>query len=136
VSDFFAKFIFYSIKMLFIVKPIMTESTDLKNHFNQSKLQQWRPQKRYSTSTSTFIVNNQSETSSSFEICIPFNDCSTQMNRTVLIILVLAFIFTCCCYYQCYEYCTVKHELDEGKLCYSQNNRCTDVFIHNNGFVT
>jgi hypothetical protein len=121
--------------MLFIVKPIMIESTDLKNHFNRSKLKQWRSEKRYSTSTSTFIVNNQSENSSSFEICIPFNDCSTQVNRTVLMILVLAFILTCCCYYQCYEYCKVKHELDKRKFQHLQNYRCNDVSIHNSGFV-
>jgi hypothetical protein len=107
----------------------MTESTKLKNHFNRTALKQWWIERRYSTST--IIANNRSETSSSYELCIPFYSCSTDVNRIVLIILVSGFILICCFHYQCYEYCMVKHKLEAQTLPSSQKYRYIVVSKYN-----
>ncbi|CAF4033612.1 unnamed protein product [Rotaria sordida] len=111
-----------------------TESTDIKNHFNQSKIKQWWIEKHYPTSIT--IVNDQSQisSSSSFEFCVPFHTCPTNLNRTILVILVSIFILGICFYYNCYEYCMVKHQLDVEKLRRLQQYQYVNNFVHNQGF--
>jgi hypothetical protein len=118
-------------KYLFLVKTIKTDSVDLNNQ--QSKLKQWLIERNRSTSTTT--ENKQLETtSSSFKFCIPFDTCSTDFNRTILIILVAISLLVCCLYYHCHEYCTVKHYLDQERFQNCQQYRCIEVSVHNKAF--
>ncbi|CAF3409580.1 unnamed protein product [Rotaria sp. Silwood1] len=120
--------------MFVLFQTSKTESIEVKNRFNQSKIKQWGNEKHYPTSTT--IVNDQSQisSSSSFEFCVPFHTCSANLNRTILVILVPIFILITCFYYNCYEYCTVKHELDVEKPRRLHLYQYVDDSIHNQGF--
>jgi hypothetical protein len=124
---------YYLIKILFLVKTMKTESIDLKNNLTQSTLKQWGIERHDSIATN--IEADQSETSSSFEFCIPFYTCPTNLNRTILTILVPIFLLICCFYYHCYEYCKVKRDLDQERFENFPQYYYIDVSVHKKTFV-
>jgi len=102
-------YILFSKKLLFLVKLIQTESHELKLNSTQSTVKEWWIERQ--DSSSTILEDNESETSNEF--CIPFYTCPTNLNRSILTIVVPIFLLICCFYYHCYEYCKVKHDLEQ-----------------------
>lgn len=78
------------------------------------------------------IVFNRSELSSKF--CIPFDTCSTNINRMILMIIAILCIASCCCYYQCYEYSRVRHDLNQTRTNNSRNYHPLKELRHNPTF--
>jgi hypothetical protein len=123
------------VKILFIVKTIETESSDLKHHDDGSRLKQWRIEKGYQGSTTT-AVNNQSQTSLLIELCIPFRSCSATFDHTILVILAAIVILMLCCHFLCYERRDNKNRgLPNGQLTKPQHYCYTNTSVHNNGFL-
>ena len=103
-------FVYYTIKILFTVENNAAVSFDQKDYFNQSKIGQWWIEKLYQRIATT--VKSPSKilpsSSTSSNVCIPFHTCSTNTNRTTLIILTSIFIVLFYFYYQCQEHSMVR----------------------------
>ncbi|UJR15956.1 hypothetical protein I4U23_002876 [Adineta vaga] len=121
----------FSILSFLVVNKSISESI---RYFNQSEAEPWSIKKRNFTSIA--IEDHESESSSSFQFCVPFHSCSKDYNHTVLLILVPIFILSYCCYYHCYEYCKVKRELAEPPLRTSHQYQCIDAIIRHQNCTT
>ncbi|CAF2370380.1 unnamed protein product [Rotaria sp. Silwood2] len=104
---------YFLVLLITFVASSKAESVNIKDYFNQSKIKQWWIEKHYPASTT--IVNDPSQISSSasFEFCVPFHTCSTNLNRTIL----------------------VKHELDVEKLRRLQQYQYVASSVRNQGFL-